>query len=323
MKALLALALACAPAAAWAQDFPSRPLTIIVPAGAGGGGDTTTRMLARGLEGELGQPITIVNQGQGGGVVGLTSIRNAEPDGYTVGLLFPYAGYGYTGQAEFSADDFTPIANFNGDSSALLTSADSEFETAEAAIEALAASPSDYTIHCSGACGSVWDIPVASMLLDQGVDVADINWIPGKGAASGLSELASGGVDFQTASLPEASSMIEAGMVKPLTVLSPEPVPGFEDVTLAGEITGAPVDGGTWRALGGPAGMPQDAVSVWEDAILSVAESEDFRSSMQQAGFGVRVLDTAALSDLMQTHEEDTARVMDALGYGTQEGAAN
>jgi tripartite-type tricarboxylate transporter receptor subunit TctC len=120
-------------------EFPERPLTIIVPAAAGGGGDTTTRILAREVEKILKQPITIMNQGQGGGVVGLTSIENAKPDGYTVGLLFPYAGYKASGAADFTRSDFTPIANFNGDSSALLVGADSQFKDLKSALDAAAA----------------------------------------------------------------------------------------------------------------------------------------------------------------------------------------
>ncbi|WEX11024.1 tripartite tricarboxylate transporter substrate binding protein [Chelativorans sp. AA-79] len=313
--ATLALTVATA-APSLAEGFFTRPLTIVVPAGAGGGGDTTTRMLARELEKGLGQPITIVNQGQGGGVVGLTTIQNATPDGYTVGLLFPYAGYKITGQADFTASDFTPIANFNGDSSSLLVSADSPFSDLKQALEALKADPAAFSIHCSGGCGSVWDVPVAGMMLDYGIDVSKINWIPGQGAASGLTELAAGGVDFQTASLPEASSLMQAGRVRALAVLSPEPVPGFEEVPLAGSTIGKPVDGGTWRAIGGPAGMPAEAVDAWEKAIESAVASPDFRDAMRKANFGVRWMDSEALAQLMAQHERDTARVMSALGYG-------
>ena len=297
-------------------DFDS-PLTIVVPAGAGGGGDTTTRLLARELERELGQPVTIVNQGQGGGVVGLTTLKNADPDGLTVGLLFPYAGYRMTGQADFRGSDFSPIAVFNGDSSALLVGANSPFEDLKSALDAIKADPSAYSVHCSGGCGSVWDVPVAGMMLDYGIDVSKVVWIPGQGAASGLTELASGGVDFQTASLPEASALIEAGAVQPLAVLSPEPVRGFEDVALAGDVLGTPLDGGTWRALGGPAGMAPEGVAAWEAAAKAAYETPRFQQSMQDAGFGLRWLDAAALSELMATHEADTQRIMEALGYAT------
>lgn len=301
---------------AWADDFPQRPVTIIVPAAAGGGGDTTTRILARSLEQELGQAITIVNQGQGGGVVGLTSIVNARPDGYTIGLLFPYAGYSYTGQANFSSDDFTPIAVFNGDSSSLVVAADSPFTTLAAALDALKAAPESYRIHCSGGCGSVWDLPVAAMMLDYGIDIARIGWIPGQGAATGLQELASGGVDFQTVSLPEAAPLTRAGVVRPLAVLSPAPVPGFEDVALAGDTVGHPLDGGTWRALGGPAGLSPAVAAVWEEAARKAVASADFRAAMERANFGIKWMDAGQLAELMTRQEAETARVMRALGYG-------
>jgi tripartite-type tricarboxylate transporter receptor subunit TctC len=295
-------------------EFPERPLTIIVPAGAGGGGDTTTRILARELEAVFKQPITIINQGQGGGVVGLTSIENAKPDGYTVGLLFPYAGYKATGAADFELGDFSPIANFNGDSSALFVGADSPFKDLKSALDAIKAEPAKYKIHCSGGCGSVWDIPVAGMMLDYGIDVGKVNWIPGQGAASGLTELAAGGVDFQTASLPEASALMGAGRVRPLGVLSPEPVKGFEQVPTTRQAIGVAIDGGTWRALGGPAGVPEAAVKAWAAAMKAAVDGEGFQSAMTKAKFGVKWLDTAGLTELMKTHEADTARVMQALG---------
>ncbi|SJZ66034.1 Bug family tripartite tricarboxylate transporter substrate binding protein [Consotaella salsifontis] len=317
MKSVVAVLLAGSASAggSLAAEFPQRPVTIIVPAAAGGGGDTTTRLLARSLEGQLGQPITIINQGQGGGVVGLTSIKNATPDGYTVGLLFPYAGYRFTGQADFSASDFTPIANFNGDSSSIVVASGSPFKSLKEALDALKASPSEYKIHCSGGCGSVWDVPVAAMMLDYGIAVDKISWIPGQGAATGLTELASGGVDFQTVSLPEASSLMKAGVVRPLAVLSPKKVPGFEDVSLAGDTVGHPVDGGTWRAIGGPAGIPEDTAATWEAAIRAAVESDEFQQAMATANFGVKWMSAEELAALMHTHEEETQRVMTALGY--------
>ncbi|WP_417722099.1 tripartite tricarboxylate transporter substrate-binding protein [Salipiger sp.] len=315
LKYIAAAVFAVAAGSVAAEATFDRPLTIVVPAGAGGGGDTTTRLLARELEGALGQPITIVNQGQGGGVVGLTTMKNAAPDGLTVGLLFPYAGYRMTGQADFEGSDFSPIAVFNGDSSALLVGASSPFEDLKSALDAIKADPAAFTVHCSGGCGSVWDVPVAGMMLDYGIDVASVVWVPGQGAASGLTELASGGVDFQTASLPEASALISAGAVRPLAVLSPDPVPGFEDVPLAGDVIGAPLDGGTWRALGGPAGMSPEHVAAWEAAAQEAYESERFQTSMKEAGFGLRWLDSAGLTDLMARHEADTQRIMQALGY--------
>lgn len=312
---LALLVAALSTSTARAGEFPQRPVTIVVPAAAGGGGDTTTRLLARGLERELGQAVTIVNQGQGGGVVGLTTLVKAAPDGYTVGLLFPYAGYKYTGQATFTHRDFSPIANFNGDSAALVVASGSPFKTLKDAFDAMKAAPERYKIHCSGGCGSVWDVPVAAVMLDYGIEVSRLSWIPGQGAATGLQELASGGVHLQTVSLPESAALTQAGLVRPLAVFSPKPVPGFETVPLAGEVIGHPVDGGTWRALAGPAGVPPDVIAVWEAAVRKTVESPEFLAAMKKANFGVKWASAKDLSRLMEDYESGTARVMRALGY--------
>ncbi|MEY4121250.1 MAG: hypothetical protein RLZZ457_88, partial [Pseudomonadota bacterium] len=73
--------------AALAQSYPSRPLTMIVPWGAGGGTDATARIVAALLEKEMGQPVNVVNRTGGNGVVGHSAIATAAPDGYTIGMI--------------------------------------------------------------------------------------------------------------------------------------------------------------------------------------------------------------------------------------------
>lgn len=92
---------------AWASGHPQRPVTVVVPAAPGGVGDTTTRLLVRSPECAFGRGVTIVDEGQGG-VVGPITRVEAVPDGCTVGLLFPHAGYEYTEQATFARADFVP-----------------------------------------------------------------------------------------------------------------------------------------------------------------------------------------------------------------------
>src|SRR3990167_6676727 len=89
VRSVAALAAACALGApvAQAQSYPSRPITMIVPWGAGGGTDATARIVASLLEKELGQPVNVVNRTGGNGVVGHTAIATAAPDGYTLGMI--------------------------------------------------------------------------------------------------------------------------------------------------------------------------------------------------------------------------------------------
>src|SRR5690606_14760333 len=108
-------ALAAAPALA--QSYPTRPIQMIVPWAAGGGTDAVARILAAGLEKELGKPVNVVNRTGGGGVVGHTEIVNGKPDGYTIGLATAeVTTYYWSNTAPFTYEKLTPLALVNFDS---------------------------------------------------------------------------------------------------------------------------------------------------------------------------------------------------------------
>ena len=86
-RLLIGLALAACATGAWAQSYPDRPLTLVVPWGAGGGTDAVARMLASLMEKDLGQPVNMVNRTGGSGVLGRPAIAAAPPDGCTIGMI--------------------------------------------------------------------------------------------------------------------------------------------------------------------------------------------------------------------------------------------
>src|SRR5947207_15535513 len=95
--------------------YPERPITLIVPWGAGGGTDATARIIGSLLEKELGQPVTAVNRTGGSGVVGHAAIASAPPDGYTIGLLtVEIAMMPWPGLTDLSGTSYTPIGLVNG-----------------------------------------------------------------------------------------------------------------------------------------------------------------------------------------------------------------
>ena len=97
-------------------EYPERPITLIVPWGAGGGTDATGRMIAGLLKAELGQPVNVVNRTGGSGVVGHSAIATAAPDGYTIGVVTVEIGMmHWAGLTELTGKDYTPIALYNYD----------------------------------------------------------------------------------------------------------------------------------------------------------------------------------------------------------------
>lgn len=295
-------------------EWPERPVTLIAVAGAGGGSDFTMRLLARELEEATGQPFTVVNQAQGGGVVGYTNYSNAAPDGYTLGQLSPFAQFKLLGQADFTSDSFTPIAQFNSDPAAVHVSTSSDLKSLQDIVDALKKDPASLKISCGGTCSASWDIPFVSLMLDEGVDVSKINLIPAAGSAAGLQELASGGVDVVLSSVPETDAMTSAGLVETVAVLSEERLEKYPEVPTAKEEIGSDTVGGTWRGIAGPSGMDSQLVSQIELKIRAAVESERFQEGMKSRGFGVAYLGHDDFTAFTKAHEEQTLRVMTALG---------
>lgn len=297
-----------------AEEWPSKPVQMIVIAGAGGGSDVTFRLLAREMEKEISQPISVINQAQGGGVVGMTTYVNAEPDGYTLGQLSPFAQYKLLGQADFTSDSFTPIAMVNMDPAAVTVAKGSDLADLTAIIQTLKSDPSSLTISCGGTCNASWDIPFVSLMLDEGVDVTKLNLIPAKGSAAALQELASGGMDIVLSSLPETDSLRDSDMVENVAVFSDSRPDRYPDVPTVEEVTGQEVTGGTWRAVGGPAGMDDALVSKIENTVKMAFESDGFQNSMADSGFGAVWMDAEQLSQFIRQHEIQTQRVLNELG---------
>ena len=293
--------------------WPERPVNIIVPAAAGGGTDATGRLLAKQLQDIFKQPFNVVNQGQAGGVVGHTNIGTARPDGYTIGVIYPYAQYKLLGQADINRDMFTAISQFNFDPAGFHAPINTPYKTLKEALAAMKANPSKFKIGCGGSCGGSWDIPVGGLLIDQGIDTKQITFIPSNGAAVSLQELAAGGLDFVSCSAPEAKALIEAGKVQPLVVMSDERISAFPNIPTVKEQIGKTFEGGAWRGLAGPKGLPADIVQALEKAVKQIYDSAEFRDAMTGRGFGMRYRSAAEFQAFLKEHEEFTARIMTAL----------
>jgi tripartite-type tricarboxylate transporter receptor subunit TctC len=310
ISALAALSGVSAASAEW----PERPINLIAPAGAGGGTDLTARLLAVGLEQRLGQPVNVVNQGQGGGVVGFTSITTAEPDGYTLGVIYNFAHYSPMGQGDFDAADLTPIGQFNFDPAGFHVPADSEWTDIEQALNDIKANPGEYDIACGGGCGGSWPLAFATLLQEWEVDISQVRMISGQGAAAALQEMVAGGFDVVPSSVPEAGSLIEAGLVRGLAVFGTERLEAYPDIPTLEEETGLVLELGAWRGLVGPAGLPEEISAKLETALEEVYNSPEFQSAMTERGFGLRWRNADEFGTFMAEEEVSVRELVRVMG---------
>lgn len=298
---------------ALAQEWPTRSVQMIVVAGAGGGSDYTFRLLAAELEAALGQPVPVVNQAQASGIVGYTTYTSAAPDGYTLGQLSPIAQFTLLGQANFQPENFTAIAQFNADPSAIHVSTNSEYQDLAGLIAAIKADPGSFNISCGGTCNASWDIPFVSMLMGEGVDVTKLNLIPAQGSAAALQELASGGIDIVLCSVPETTALADAGIVKTLAVMSEKRIAINDSIPTVEESIGTAYVGGTWRGVAGPAGMDPAIISRIEEAVAAAVKKESFVKGMADRGFGIAYKGHDEFTKFLAEHFTETEQVLNAM----------
>ena len=307
--ATLALAAGTAHAA-----WPDRPITLIVPWGAGGGTDATARIIASLLEKELGQPINVVNRTGGSGVVGHQAIAGAAPDGYTIGLItVEISMMHWQGLTDLSGASYTPIGLVNIDPAGLQVRADAPYKTAMDLVNAVKANPGKFKASGTGQ-GGIWHLAVAGMLKDLGVDPAAVPWVPSNGAAPGLQDLVAGGVEIVPCSLPEARSLIDAGKVKSLAVMADTPAALYPDVPTLKKATGSDWKIGAWRGIAAPKGIPPEARDKLVAAIRKIAASKEYADFMSGRGFGITYQGPDDFSKFMAKGDADLGATMKAVG---------
>lgn len=262
-------------------DYPDRPVTIIVPWGAGGGTDTIIRIFAIGFEEAMGQPINVVNRTGGSGVVGHSAITNAKPDGYTLGACTSEITYFKTiGLADITPDSFDLISRLAIIPAGVTVAADSPYNSVEELVEA--AKAGGMTSSGSG-LGGPWHMAVAGMMKSAGAGVDTVRFIPSKGGAPALQDLASGGLDMFTGSPIEARALADAGQVKILGIMSDERSPAFPDVPTLKE-SGIDWSLTNWFSLCAPAGLPDDVKAKIEIAAKEAHSSAAVQEALAQRG---------------------------------------
>ena len=250
------VALALAPAAL--AQYPNRPITLIVPWGAGGGTDATARILAAIMEKELKQPINVVNRIGGSGVVGHSAIAEGTADGYTIGLITVEIGMmHWQGLTKLTGASYTPLGLVNADPAGLQVRADSPYKTAKELVDAIKANPGKFKASGTGQ-GGIWHLSIAGMLKSLNVDPATVPWVPSNGAAPGLQDLVAGGVEVVPCSIPEARALIDAGKVKSLAIMDANPPTLYPNVPPLKQALGTDWTMAAWRGMAAPKGIPKD-----------------------------------------------------------------
>jgi tripartite-type tricarboxylate transporter receptor subunit TctC len=296
-----------------AADYPSRPITLICPWGAGGGTDAVSRIIATLLKQDLGVPVNVVNRTGGSGAVGHTAMATAKPDGYTIGMpTVEITMMHWMGLTKVTYKDMVPVAMVNFDPSGINVRTDSDWKTYKDLETYVRNNPGKLKDSGTGQ-GGIWHLAMAGWMNAIGLSAEAIKWIPSKGAAPALQDLMAGGIEMSTCSLPEAATLIDAGKVRPLAIMADQRDPKFPEVPTLKEM-GIDWTCGAWRGIAAPLGTPPEIVAVLEKAIAKVVKSEEFIKFMKNRGFGIYWLDSADFAKVMAQSDADNGKIMKAAG---------
>ena len=313
LAAFLALLTLGVAAPAFAQ-YPNRPITLIVPWGAGGGTDATARILASIMEKEIKQPINVVNRTGGSGVVGHSAIAEAAPDGYTIGLITVEIGMmHWQGLTKLTGASYTPLGLVNADPAGLQVRADAPYKTAKDLIDAVKANPGKFKASGTGQ-GGIWHLSIAGMLKSLGIDPASVPWVPSNGAAPGLQDMVAGGVEIVPCSIPEARALIDAGKVKSLAIMDANPTALYPNIPTLKSALGSDWTMAAWRGMAAPKGLPKDVEARLVDAVKKAYDSKEYKDFMASRGFGVVYLPPAEFAKFMDKSSDDLGATMKAVG---------
>lgn len=284
LRGLLLAWLVCTSLTAWAQNFPSKPIRIVIGFPAGGPLDQHARLLADRLQAQLGQPILIDYKAGAGGIVGAQDVMKATPDGYT--LMLANTGVMVINPALYSKlpyqtlRDFTPIARTAMQPLAFLVNPQVPVKTLQEFIQYAKARPGQINYGSAGNGGSSHLVPE----MFKSATGLFLVHIPYRGSAPAFTDLMAGQVQFMAESIPQAAQYHRQGKVRALAVTSRERSPALPDVPTAIEAGLADFEVVGFYGFLAPAGTPKEVVRVLSDAFKVVLAQPDLKTRMTAQG---------------------------------------
>jgi tripartite-type tricarboxylate transporter receptor subunit TctC len=259
--------------------------------------------------------VNVVNRTGGSGVVGHSAIATAAPDGYTIGMLtVEIAMMHWQGLTELRPTSYTPLALLNLDPPGVQVAQNSPYADIKALSEAIKSRPAG-TFKASGTGqGGIWHLALVGWLQAMGLRGDHVRWIPSNGAAPAMQELAAGGVDIVTCSVPEGRAMIDAGRARSLAIMAPARNPQFASVPTLNETLGISYATGAWRGIAGPRNMPAEVQQTYVAALKKAYDSREYQEFMASRGFGVIWGDQAAFTSYMAESDRAMGEAMRAAG---------
>jgi tripartite-type tricarboxylate transporter receptor subunit TctC len=314
MRTIFVVALAFFAAQAGAQDYPTRPVRLVVSQAAGASIDIQGRLIAQKLSDAWGQQVYVENRPGANGIIGMQEVAKAKPDGYTLGTAAPSAmtfnHIIYKSLPYRPAEDYAPITQVSTLTFALAARPGLPAKTVQELI-ALAKQKPDALTYSSPGIGNLAHLAAELFLSEAGIKVRHI---PNKGDAGALTDLISQNTDFMISTLPSMLPHIKSGKLKLLAVAGSNRSPVFPDTPTIAESGYPRVIIAGWVGMIAPAGTPPAIVSKVQQEVAKALQLPDVKQTLERQGSEPVGSTPEQFSAFLKSETEKWKRVIDVAG---------
>ncbi|MDQ2083329.1 tripartite tricarboxylate transporter substrate-binding protein [Xanthobacteraceae bacterium Astr-EGSB] len=267
-----------------AQDYPNRPITMVIPFAAGGPTDVQGRVIAQRMGELLGQQVIIENVGGAGGMTGSARVANAAPDGYT--LVLGTVGTHAQGQTLYkkplynALTDFTPVALLIEVPIAIVARKDLPVANLKEFVDYSKKNEAKMTF---GSAGTGAATHLACVVANMAMGT-NITHVPYRGTGPAMQDLQGGRIDFICEIISTAKPQIDGGTIKALAIMTKERSPALPNLPTAGEQGFKGMEAYTWNAIYLPKGVPAAVVKKLHDAATAAVETASVKARLAEFG---------------------------------------
>jgi tripartite-type tricarboxylate transporter receptor subunit TctC len=308
---LLIAALGLFSAGARAQDYPSKPLTLVVPYPPGGVSDTVGRPVAEAMSRHLRQTVVIDNRVGASGAIGMAQVAKARPDGYTVLMalsslvVLPEADKALQRQPLFQINQLRPIARFTADPTVLVVRADSPWKTYADFMAHVKANPGRVSFGSSGAYSAL-HVPMEQ--LKAATSTAMLH-VPYAGAGPALVGLMAGQIDALATGPSTVVPLIAAGRLRPLAHWGEGRLASLPEVPSLRELK-VPIQYSQWTGLFVPAGTPPEVVDKLREAARFASQDARAIAALAAVGTAFQYQDAPEFERFLQADAKDMSALI-------------
>lgn len=275
---------------AFAQDYPTKPITIQIPYPAGGSSDVGARIVAGIAEKQIGQPIVVVNKPGAGGQGGWTELARQKPDGYYLGgINLPHllsAALDPERKAVFKPEDIVPIISQALDPTTISVRPDSPWKTLKDLIDDAKKRPEQIA---AGIVGYLQDDEIGYLQFAEGAGVK-LRRVYFDGAAPAITALLGKHVDVLFCTVADNYSQWKAGRIRMLTIMDKERTKFYPDLPTTAELGFPTILSASTRGIAGPKGIPGPIMKKIEQIFQKAMMSQEHMDKLESAGMPVKIM---------------------------------